>query len=71
MATLNIEINLDNAAFEDSSEVARILRNLADRVEIQVYDGLGGQRVVHSLGKGVLLRDSNGNRVGSAQVEED
>lgn len=57
--TLRIEVGVTNAAFEDGRdiEVARILRQLADRLE----EGgvLGRTRV--------MLRDFNGNTVGTAQ----
>ena len=64
---ITITINTDNAAFEDdpSSEVARILRQLIDRLtrgaaadDLQEADG-------------IKLRDINGNMVGSVSVEED
>ena len=47
-------LKTDNAAFEDDlawSEIARLLRETADRVEQQKCDS-------------GVLRDSNGNRVG-------
>lgn len=65
MASLNIEITLDNASFEDSSEVSRILRKLADRIEIQVIEG-----EVVANDTEFWLMDINGARVGSALVEE-
>ena len=48
-----LEINCDNAAFDESpaTEVARIVRNAAERVEEGIWPG--------------NLRDSNGNTVGS------
>jgi hypothetical protein len=54
-----IRINVENAAFEDGgpSEVARILRELADR-----YDGEGFYIYAR-------LRDVNGNTVGSVEIE--
>lgn len=62
--TLNITINLDNAAFEDGAgggiEAARLLRELADRYEDCGLDG----RVQD------ILVDLNGNRVGQAKVTE-
>ena len=60
---ITITIDTGNAAFEDGaggSEVARILRTLADRYE---NDGLWDQ--THTL------RDINGNRVGKATIAED
>jgi hypothetical protein len=59
VATYRIKIDLDNAAFDDGSEgaeVARILRNLADKCSAhgcaQTYSN---------------LRDVNGNTVGAAK----
>jgi len=58
MATLRIEINLDNQAFEDPNEVERILDNAnlgdlaAEPCEIKLYD-------------------SNGNVVGFATISDD
>jgi hypothetical protein len=54
---ITIEINTDHAAFENDAgiEVARILRDLADKIE----DWPGASKV--TLG----CRDLNGNKVGS------
>ena len=59
--TLKIEIDLDNAAFEPDagSEVARILRALADKVSGCHLTVAGGA---------INLRDINGNRVGGARI---
>lgn len=55
---LVIKIRMDNAAFEDPMEVARILKDV-----IASWYGLF---------PGVIrpLRDSNGNAIGSATIEE-
>jgi hypothetical protein len=60
MTTLRIEIKMDNAAFEDDAptEIARILRQYAERLERQ-HD-----RILTFD----ILRDINGNRVGKAEV---
>ena len=48
---MNIQINTDNAAFEDKNfELARILRELADKIENGQEEG--------------SLFDYNGNKVG-------
>lgn len=62
MATLNIEIKADNAAFDDdpSIETARLLRELADSIERM---GLGYHKD--------RLQDINGNHVGYANWEGD
>lgn len=58
---LNLSIDMGNAAFEDDpGEVARILRDLAMRVENGVSDG-----------DEFFLRDINGNKVGKAEVVSD
>jgi hypothetical protein len=51
IATFAISIDCSNAAFEDSGEISRILRNLADRFEngdipdeLPIYD-LNGNKV--------------------------
>lgn len=62
-----VEIETDNAAFEDSGELSRILHELADRVEVQVVDG----HVAYNRDGDWPVRDVNGNRVGSAWLEED
>ena len=51
-----IEINMDNAAFEDGAnqEVARVLRALAERLDEDRAPG--------------TLRDKNGNTVGMFEV---
>lgn len=52
MSYINIRIDTDNAAFEDMpTEVARILRDAADKLEAGHIDGFS-------------LRDINGNTVG-------
>jgi len=55
-----IEINMDNAAFEDApaDELAAILRRLADRVEGRGVDELS-----------LKVMDTNGNDVGRLEVE--
>lgn len=57
--TLKIEINMDNDAFtaRAGDEAARILRQIADRMEEPyAFDGFS-------------IRDVNGNRVGKVNVE--
>lgn len=63
MAKLRIVIGLDNSAFEPQAgaEIARILRELAEKFEAG-SDGGRGNRVI---------RDINGNRVGRAEFVED
>ena len=60
MARITISMRVDNAAFEEGggSEVARILRELAD-----VYEECG----FHVFAN---LRDINGNPIGSAKLED-
>ena len=55
---LKININLDNAAFEDEGEISRILRKLADKIS---YDG--------SIDSGKII-DINGNSVGTWEITE-
>ena len=52
----HVRVNVDNAAFKtgDGSELARLLRELADELE-------------HVQPKSITLRDVNGNVVGYAQ----
>jgi hypothetical protein len=56
MATFKLEIHADNAAFDPdpTPELARLLRELADKVE--TYGKVG-----YPFGR---LRDLNGNQVG-------
>ena len=61
---LTIEVEMNNAAFADNpGEIAGILRKLADRTldasEELPWDGR------------LIIKDSNGNKVGFATVEED
>ena len=66
MATLTIRINMDNAAFEDAeagSEVARILHGFAGVIESYGVDDFNGAGTIR------VLRDINGNTVGSGTVE--
>ena len=58
MAKYLIEIDTDNAAFEDLEyELSSILRKAAKNLDLGILD--------------FKLRDSNGNTVGSAYLEED
>jgi hypothetical protein len=61
---LKIEIELDNAAFEGESgpeEIAWILAGIADRLPAPLTETT----------RGIILRDSNGNTVGSAWIEQE
>lgn len=62
---LKIEIKMDNAAFDPyaGTEVARILRKLADKIDGDPVNGVG-------LGYGLTanLLDSNGKPCGKAKV---
>ncbi len=55
-----LHLGMDNAAFEEvpGFELARILRELADKVEVATPE----------VGAVLRLRDINGNRVGVAMV---
>lgn len=58
--SVKVNIKTDNAAFQDGAffpEVARILRDLANFIE----DGTSGNTTK-------VLRDINGNTVGSASI---
>lgn len=56
-----LEIDMGNAAFEDDpGELARILREVADKVENGVIEG-----------DEFVLRDLNGNHVGQMDVVGD
>ena len=57
--TIDINIETDNAAFDDNEgvEVAAILRQLAERFEYGLTD--------------CNLKDSNGNTVGSCYISEE
>jgi hypothetical protein len=55
--TVTIKINCDNAAFEDPSELSRIVRVAADRIDSGAYK------------EKPLLYDINGNAVGTISVE--
>ena len=56
--------DMDNAAFEDmpAHETARILRNLANRIESDAINGTS--LAVYAI------RDINGNCIGQAKTEE-
>jgi len=58
---IKVEINTDNAAFEDneSQETARILRSLAERIDGHPH---------FSPGHCQPLRDYNGNEVGHFDI---
>jgi hypothetical protein len=60
---LNIEIEMDNEAFADSTgfEAARILRRLSARIADLALE----------VGDAFTLMDANGNKVGVADVTED
>ncbi|AZO29366.1 hypothetical protein [Mesorhizobium sp. M1B.F.Ca.ET.045.04.1.1] len=60
MAEFSLEIKMDNAAFADDpgGEVARILRDIADKVT-------RGDGFTIGEATGTPIRDVNGNRVGT------
>ena len=55
-----IEIKMDNAAFEDPGELARILRKMADHCDGRTFDE----------DHAITCRDSNGNTVGTWEITE-
>jgi hypothetical protein len=55
--TVTIKINCDNAAFEDPSELSRIVRVAADRLETGAHNNKP------------MLYDINGNAVGTISEE--
>ncbi len=62
--TIIITIDTSNAAFEDDggSEIARILRRIADRCDdLPLVDGLRAIEAAHP-------RDANGNTCGRVEV---
>lgn len=59
MLIIKLEFNTDNAAFEDTSEVPRILRQAVEHIEI-----FGIENSEYPL------RDINGNRVGKVTITE-
>ena len=67
MSAFNVYIDTDNAAFSEDSggdmsqEIARILRELADKVEENSLVEDAVQRI----------RDINGNRVGFAVLQDE
>lgn len=60
MARLFVHIEMDNADFDENpqSELARIFRDLADRMENGISDV-------------TLIRDRNGNRIGQAEYYQE
>lgn len=65
MSKFEVALSTNNAAFADDDlgyELARILRELADRIE---DGGIAG------AGSVIRLRDINGNRVGFAALSDD
>lgn len=62
MARFVAEFSCDNAAFDEgmATEIGRILRDVAQRVERgDFHEGDGG-----------AIHDSNGNRVGNWRIDE-
>mgnify|MGYP001581700102 CR=1 FL=1 len=57
-----IEISMNNAAFEDSGELARILNKAAELVSGDPETMMDGS---------VPLRDINGNTVGYIEIDEE
>jgi len=52
--TVTINFETDNAAFEDDGEIGKILREIADKVDVS-----------HASGS---VRDSNGQLVGKYEI---
>jgi hypothetical protein len=65
MTTLRIDVELDNAAFEDdfAGELRSVLAKIADRV---AAEDLNDHRV--GAGQGAVM-DTNGNTVGRYRLE--
>lgn len=63
-AKFTMSFDMDNAAFEDNSceEVARILRDVAHRVERTDFEAT-------KVGAYGVVRDISGNRIGSYSTE--
>ena len=55
---LNIKINMDNSAFEDNEDE---LKTILEQISEAVFLGVSGNPI----------RDSNGNKVGFWEVNED
>lgn len=67
MSTATLNLKLDNAAFEGEAlgpELARVLRDLADRVCARPREYLNGI-------DGIRARDINGNSVGFLNLDID
>ena len=63
MMQATLTIQMDNAAFEENSvELARILQDIADKIE---------QRGGVVAGDSFVAMDLNGNRVGELEVKAD
>ena len=72
-----LDLDMSSAAFDhytgranerDATEVARILRNLADRLnDLNTFSAYGKNEFSTTWDRGTL-RDSNGNTVGSWEV---
>lgn len=62
---INIEFNVDNAAFDDfhGQEVQRVIRNTADRIALQVTD----TREIEP--SNARIKDSNGNCIGTWSIQ--
>lgn len=58
---LALEITMDNAAFEESGELTKILEGVAKRLD---------HEHPHKAGDSGALRDSNGNHVGHWAIFE-
>jgi hypothetical protein len=61
MATIRIEFETDNAAFEDTGEIPAILRRIRGLFQDSRADDLVG--TTHAV------RDSNGNTVGRVTID--
>ncbi len=61
MAQLQITIDIDNAAFEDATEIGRVLAYVASHI----FDGVYGKH------HWTNVHDSNGNPVGKFKVDPD
>lgn len=64
---INIEVTMDNAAFED--------RGFIEELDATVSEAIRNPMLKHAIEKGLyydgLIRDSNGNKVGYLYLETD
>ena len=67
--TINIQLDIDNASFDDPEEIGRILSGASESL-VQWWENCGRGKPFEGIGYSNTLTDINGNTVGGITTGE-